>query len=64
MVCSIEESKDIDELTVDELQASLLVHEQKVIAKKSEEQVLQVESEPRNMMARGRSTYQRGRNGF
>nr|GEU58486.1 hypothetical protein [Tanacetum cinerariifolium] len=29
MICSIEESKDIDEMIVDELQSSLLVHEQK-----------------------------------
>ena len=29
IVCSIEESKDIDALTVDELQSSLIVHEQK-----------------------------------
>ncbi|KAF2301756.1 hypothetical protein GH714_028913 [Hevea brasiliensis] len=29
VVCSIEESKDIDALTVDELQSSLIVHEQK-----------------------------------
>ena len=28
IVCSIEESKDISQLTVDELQSSLLVHEQ------------------------------------
>jgi hypothetical protein len=49
VVCSIEESKDIDDLTVDELQASLLVHEQKVIEKRSEEQVLQVENEQRNV---------------
>ncbi|XP_023514529.1 uncharacterized protein LOC111778786 [Cucurbita pepo subsp. pepo] len=47
VVCSIEESKDIDQLTVDELQASLLVHEQKVIDKRSEEQVLQVENVPK-----------------
>ena len=40
VVCSIEESKDIDQLIVDELQASLLVHEQKMIEKRSEEQVL------------------------
>ena len=43
VVCSIEESKDIDLLTVDELQSSLLVHEQKVREKWSEEQVLHVE---------------------
>ncbi|KAH0707987.1 hypothetical protein KY289_013063 [Solanum tuberosum] len=30
VVCSIEESKDIDELSVDEVQSSLLVHEQKM----------------------------------
>lgn len=29
IVCSIEESKDIDVLSVDELQSSLVVHEQK-----------------------------------
>ena len=29
VVCSIEESKDIDSLTIDELQRSLIVHEQK-----------------------------------
>jgi hypothetical protein len=28
VVCSIEESHDIDELSIDELQSSLLVHEQ------------------------------------
>ena len=30
IVCSIEESKDIDTLTIDELQSSLLVHEQRM----------------------------------
>jgi len=30
IVCSIEESKDIDTLSLDELQGSLLVHEQKI----------------------------------
>lgn len=29
IVCSIEESKDMDELSIDELQSSLIVHEQK-----------------------------------
>ncbi|XP_022930163.1 arginine and glutamate-rich protein 1-like [Cucurbita moschata] len=61
VVCSIKESKDIDQLTVDELQASLLVHEQKVIDKRSEEQVLQVENVPRYGQGRGRETFQRGR---
>ena len=31
VVCSIEESKDVDTLSIDELQSSLLVHEQKLI---------------------------------
>ena len=41
VVCSIEESKDIDELSLDELQSSLLVHEQKMNrSSTSEEQAL------------------------
>ncbi|CAA7019223.1 unnamed protein product [Microthlaspi erraticum] len=62
VVCSIEESKDIDDLTVDELQASLQIHESKVIEKRSEEQVLQVENEPRN--GRGRGRWTRGGSSF
>ncbi|XP_020410736.1 uncharacterized protein LOC109946662 [Prunus persica] len=38
VVCSIEQSKDIDALTVDELQSSLIVHEQKFQRRKGEEQ--------------------------
>ena len=37
VVCSIEESKDIDSLTVDELQSSLIVHEQKFQRRSGEE---------------------------
>ncbi|XP_073307227.1 uncharacterized protein [Primulina huaijiensis] len=41
VVCSIEESKDIDALSLDELQSSLLVHEQKMNrSSTSEEQAL------------------------
>ncbi|XP_013626466.1 PREDICTED: uncharacterized protein LOC106332545 [Brassica oleracea var. oleracea] len=47
VICSIEESKDIDRLSVDELQASLQIHEGKVTEQRSEEQVLQVDNEPR-----------------
>ncbi|XP_013624864.1 PREDICTED: uncharacterized protein LOC106331056 [Brassica oleracea var. oleracea] len=61
VVCSIEESKDIDSLTVDELQASLQIHESKVTEKKSEEQVLKVENKPRG--ARGRGNW-RGRSSY
>lgn len=62
VVCSIEESKDIDNLTVDELQASLQIHERKVTEKKDEEQMLQVEYEPRNARGRGRWNSHRGGN--
>lgn len=61
VVCSIEESKDIDNSTVDELQASMQFHEGKVTEKRSEEQVLQVENKPRNTRGRGRWSSQRGR---
>lgn len=39
-VCAIEESKDTDEITIDELQSSLILHEQKFKTKEVEEQVL------------------------
>lgn len=42
IVCSIEESKDIDKLSVDALQSSLFVHEHKFIKDKGEEQALVV----------------------
>ncbi|XP_071702890.1 uncharacterized protein [Rutidosis leptorrhynchoides] len=35
VVCSIEESKDLDTLSVDELQSSLLVHEQKLLKRRA-----------------------------
>ncbi|BBH03053.1 transposable element gene [Prunus dulcis] len=40
VVCSIEESKDIDALSIDELQSSLLVHEQRMTCHEMEEQAL------------------------
>lgn len=42
VVCSIEESNDLDALTIDELQSSLLVHEQSMKAHVVEEQALKV----------------------
>ncbi|XP_028081109.1 uncharacterized protein LOC114282602 [Camellia sinensis] len=42
VVCSIEESKDVDELSLDKLQSSLLVHEQKINqSSTTDEQALQ-----------------------
>lgn len=46
VVCAIEELKDIKKLSVDELQASLLVHEQKFKKKEHEDHVLQTTEEP------------------
>ncbi|GAU45330.1 hypothetical protein TSUD_84470 [Trifolium subterraneum] len=42
VVCSIEEYNDITTITVDELESSLLVHEQHMKGQKDEEQVLKV----------------------
>jgi len=58
IVCSIEESKDIDSLSIDELQSSLIVHEQKFKRRSSEEQALKVTYE--GGRGRGRGAY-RGR---
>ncbi|XP_061996268.1 uncharacterized protein LOC133714197 [Rosa rugosa] len=67
VVCSIEESKDIDSLTVDELQSSLIVHEHKIVRHNDEEQALKVTHE--GGRGRGRGAYRvrgrgRGRAGF
>lgn len=48
IVCSIEESKDIDELSIDELQSSLIVHEQKFHRQSGEEQALKVSYEEKS----------------
>jgi len=42
VVCSIEESNDVTTLSVDELQSSLMVHEQRMKGQKEEEQALKV----------------------
>ncbi|KAM7489607.1 hypothetical protein LguiB_027091 [Lonicera macranthoides] len=65
VVCSIEESKDIDALTLDELQSSLLVHEQKMNRSSSiEEQALKTSTFPHSSNSRGRGGGRgRGRGG-
>lgn len=42
VICYIEESNDLDALTIDELQSSLLVHEQRMKTHVMEEQTLKV----------------------
>ena len=41
-MCSIEKTEDIDELSIDELQSSLLIHKQKLNQQDNKEQSLQV----------------------
>ncbi|KAI3713826.1 hypothetical protein L1987_72412 [Smallanthus sonchifolius] len=65
VVCTIEESKDIDMMTVDELQSSLLVHEPKLSRQTSAsgDQVLksELESPGGRGRGRGRGSSYRGR---
>ena len=61
VVCSIEESNNLDTMTIDELQSSLLVHEQRMLYLVEEEQALQITYEDRGGRGRGRS---RGRGSF
>ena len=70
VVCSIEESKDIDELSIDELQSSLLVHEKKIIQQDKEEHALKATTDNPfktnggrgrgRGRSRGRGSYSRG----
>ncbi|XP_010654967.1 uncharacterized protein LOC104880331 [Vitis vinifera] len=67
VVCSIEESKDLDTLTIDELQSSLLVHEQRMTSHVlEEEQALKVtHGDHSRSRGRGHGNYKgrgRGRN--
>lgn len=61
VVCSIEESDNMDTMTIDELQ-SLLVHEQRITGHVEEEQALKVTSDEITGRGRGRGmTRGRGR---
>lgn len=66
VVCSIEESRDIDTLTIDELQSSLLVHEQRMKPHTGEEQALKItHGDQSGGRGRGRGNFRgrgRGRN--
>jgi len=54
VVCSIEESNNLDTMTIDELQSSLLVHEQRMTYQGEEKQVLQIINEDKGGRSRGR----------
>lgn len=54
-MCSIEESNNLDTLTLDEMQISLLFHEQRMTGNVEEEQVLKVSGEEeQGVSVRGR----------
>ena len=59
IVCSIEESNYINTLMVDELQSSLIVHEQKFKKVRGDDQALRVYDERFGRRARGRSSFGR-----
>ncbi|XP_061341661.1 uncharacterized protein LOC133287976 [Gastrolobium bilobum] len=48
VVCAIEESKDIDDLSLDELQSSLVVHEHKFKQEDTDEQALKASTDTRS----------------
>jgi len=54
MVCSIEESNNRDTMTTDELQSSLLVHEQRMMFPAEEEQVMQMVADEKSGRGKGR----------
>lgn len=60
IVCSIEEAKDIGQLSVDALQSSLLVHEQKFKGDGGEEHALKVTHEGYGGRGRGKTAFRGG----
>lgn len=54
VVCSIEESNNLETMTIDELQSSLLVHEQRMNCHREEEQMLQITNDDRGGRGKGR----------
>jgi hypothetical protein len=64
IVCSIEESRDIDVLSIDELRSSLIVHEQKFQKHSMVEQALKVTSEERLYgIGQGKRAFRKGGRG-
>ncbi|XP_068319698.1 uncharacterized protein [Pyrus communis] len=68
VVCSIEESNDLDILSIDELQSNVLVHEQRMGRHTSDEQAVKVTYDIHQGGRGGRSSFRgrgrgRGRNG-
>jgi len=54
VVCSIEESNNLETMTIDELQSILLVHQQRMTCREEEENVLHITNEEKRGRGRGR----------
>ena len=63
IVCSVEESNDLDSLSIDELHDSLLVHEQRMCEYREEDQALKVVYDEKTTRSRGRGGYNPVRRG-
>lgn len=61
VVCSIEESNDLDTMTIDELHGSLLVQEQRIQGSQEEEQALRISYDDKIGKGRGRGSFRGGR---
>lgn len=61
VVCSIEESNDLDTMTIDELHGSLLVHEQRMHGYHEEEQALRISCDDKAGRGRGRGSFRGSR---
>lgn len=61
VVCSIEESNDLDTMSIDELHGSLIVHEQRLNGYVQEELALKVSQDERPSRGRGRGMFRGGR---
>nr|GFD22437.1 hypothetical protein [Tanacetum cinerariifolium] len=62
VVVSIEESKDIKQMSIEELQSTLVVHEQKFMKnEKEEEHALRIDTGDSSLVAKGRG---RGRSSY
>ena len=61
VVCSIKEAHVVEELSIDELQSYLLIHERKICQQEKEEQVLKASTDNNFTHRRGRGRGNRGR---
>ncbi|CAM8951423.1 unnamed protein product [Rhodiola kirilowii] len=56
-VCAIEESNNLDTITLDELQSSLLLHEQRMVDDNEDDHVLKISCDEKGIGSRGQRPY-------